>query len=238
MLPKQISPCPINEAVVELRFKSKLPSDAIFGVVFNELKDRYSKALKLPILQLPEAVRTDDPKLAFQPHYRLLKDSYALQVGPRVVSIAITDASYTTWESYRSEIEHVFNRVKKLGFISEVTRVGIRYINLFPGNIWKDLRVHLSVGDAEINEEEVYVRTALNREDFKVLLQIVNHLSAEGAGSETVVTAVDIDTFLERPHIDFFDKMDDILERGHDIEKEVFFEILEPKFLSELSPEY
>jgi uncharacterized protein (TIGR04255 family) len=196
MLPKHISPCPINEAVVELRFSSTLPSDAIFGVVFNDLKDSYAESVKLPILQLLEAVRNEDPKFVFQPHYRLMNNKFAIQVGPRVVSIAITDQSYSTWESYLDEIVRVFGRISDLGFISEVTRVGIRYVNLFPGNAWSNLRVSLSIGGDQIDEEEVFVRAKLDRGDFKVLLQIVNQLSVQRNGingeSVTALTSIRI----------------------------------------------
>ena len=112
-LPKQITPCPINQAVVEIRFNSSLPPDAIFGVVFNKLKDSYKDEGGLPILQIPAAVRNQDPNLLFQPHYKLVKDHYILQVGPKVISLAITDQKYTTWESYYAEIQEVFEKLNE-----------------------------------------------------------------------------------------------------------------------------
>ena len=135
-LPKQITPCPINQAVVEIRFNSTLPPDAVFGVVYNKLKDSYKTAEQLPILQIPEAVRNNDSNLLYQPHYKLTKDYYALQVGPKVISIAITDQKYTTWDSYYEEIQDVFKKIKEVDFISNVLRVGLRYINIFAEDIW------------------------------------------------------------------------------------------------------
>jgi len=57
-IPKKIDPCPIVEAIVEIRFDSNLPGDAIFGVIYNQFKEDYPKFTKLPILQLPEAIRS------------------------------------------------------------------------------------------------------------------------------------------------------------------------------------
>jgi uncharacterized protein (TIGR04255 family) len=67
-LPKKISPCPIVEAIIEIRFDASLPGDAIFGIIYNMLKDEYTNLEKLPILELPDAIRTTDPNLMYSPH--------------------------------------------------------------------------------------------------------------------------------------------------------------------------
>jgi uncharacterized protein (TIGR04255 family) len=239
MLPKQISPCPINQAVVEVRFNSCLPSDAIFGVVFNKLKDSYKEAVPLPILQIPEAVRNQDPNLLFQPHYRLIKDYYALQIGPKVISLAITDQNYTTWEKYYKEIHEVFNNIKEIGFISEVLRVGLRYINLFVNDIWENINISVKIIGDEIASEEIFVRTLLSRDEYKINLQTGNQLKLEG--NNQVVergSVIDIDTFIQGERIEFFENMNSILEKSHTIEKEIFFGLLKDKFLESLNPEY
>ena len=33
-LPEKINPCPILEAIVEIRFDSKVPHEAIFGIIY------------------------------------------------------------------------------------------------------------------------------------------------------------------------------------------------------------
>ena len=35
-IPKRINPCPIIEAIVEIRFEANIPPDAVFGVIYNE----------------------------------------------------------------------------------------------------------------------------------------------------------------------------------------------------------
>ena len=65
-LPISIDPCPIIEAIFEIRFESSFPGDAIFGIIYNCFKDEYQTVEQLPILQLPAAVRTQDPALQDQ----------------------------------------------------------------------------------------------------------------------------------------------------------------------------
>ena len=239
MLPKQINPCPINQAVVEIRFDSPLPPDAIFGVVFNKLKDSYKDEGGLPILQIPAAVRNQDPNLLFQPHYKLVKDHYILQVGPKVISLAITDQKYTTWESYYEEIQTVFEKIKEIDFISNVLRVGLRYINFFADDIWENINISVKVIENKIAGEEIFLRTVLLKDDYKVMLQAGNQLKLEE--NNLVVgraSIIDIDTSIEGENINFFEDMNSILEKGHSIEKEIFFGLLKDNFLESLNPEY
>ena len=87
-LPKVISPCPIIEAIVEVRFDASIPSDAIFGVVYNEFKNDFPKKPEsLPITQLPEQIRNNEPNLLYKPHYRLSDSTFLLHVGQKVISI-------------------------------------------------------------------------------------------------------------------------------------------------------
>ncbi|KJR40515.1 hypothetical protein MCHI_003591, partial [Candidatus Magnetoovum chiemensis] len=46
-LPKKITPCPIIEAIVEIRFSTDLLSDVIIGIVYKSLKDKYPRLNKL-----------------------------------------------------------------------------------------------------------------------------------------------------------------------------------------------
>jgi uncharacterized protein (TIGR04255 family) len=239
ILPKQINPCPINQAVVEIRFDSSLPTDAVFGVVYNKLKDSYKNAERLPILQIPEAVRNNDPNLLYQPHYKLLKDYYALQIGPKVISLAIIDQKYTTWESYFEEIQNVFEKINELDFISNVVRVGLRYINFFAEDIWKNINISVKIVENEIVGEEIFVRTILDRDEYKVALQTGNQLKLED-NNQIIgrASVIDIDTFIQDQNINFFGDMKPILIKGHTIEKEIFFKLLNKDFLKSLNPEY
>jgi uncharacterized protein (TIGR04255 family) len=238
-LPKQINPCPINQAVVEIRFDSSLPPDAVFGVVYNALKGSYELADQLPILQIPEAVRNNDPKMQFQPHYQLKREDFIVQIGPKVIAIAVANQKYTSWKSYYKEIETVFNSINEIGFILNVSRVGLRYQNIFRADIWKNLNISLKIAGSEVSDGEVFVRTLLPKDGYKVLLQTGNSLNLE-ENDQIVgrVSIIDIDTSIEGESLNFFENMNSILEKGHSIEKEIFFGLLNPDFLNSLNPEY
>jgi len=58
-MPLRIYPCPIQQAVFEVRFKSEHPADAVFGMVYSAVKDLFLSAAPkvLPVMQIPETVR-------------------------------------------------------------------------------------------------------------------------------------------------------------------------------------
>jgi len=70
-LPLKISPCPIVEALLEIRFTTVIHPDAVFGLFYNALKSDFPKVDNLPILQIPDALRATDPNLKYKPLYKI-----------------------------------------------------------------------------------------------------------------------------------------------------------------------
>ena len=105
-IPTKITPCPIVEAIAELRFVTNLPDDAVFGVIYNKFHDEFEGPEKLPVLQLPEAIRSQDPKLKYSPHYKFNKGDYIMQVGPKVFSLANVN-DYVAWDRFSEKIKEV-----------------------------------------------------------------------------------------------------------------------------------
>jgi len=60
-MPARISPCPILEAVLEIRYVSKHDWTLLPGLLYNQIKDRYPKDETLPISELPEELLRKDP---------------------------------------------------------------------------------------------------------------------------------------------------------------------------------
>lgn len=236
-LPKLIEPCPISEAAVEIRFETTLPGDAVFGVFYSAIQERYSDLEKLPILQLPEVVRMKDPNLIFQPHYRLKRDNFLVQMGPKTLSVIATKG-YPGWQTFLSEIECVFDRVRDLGVIVKVTRFGIRYIDFFDLDIFKHLKLRILVDEADLVGENLLFRVEFAKGRFRSALQLSNDARLSDASGTRHGSALDLDTYLAADDIVFFENMRAILTEAHQIEKELFFGLLLPEFLETLNPTY
>ncbi|MFP4663791.1 MAG: TIGR04255 family protein [Bacteroidales bacterium] len=232
-LPQKIEPCPILDALVEIRFKPKINRDAVFGLLYNSLKSDFRKVDTLPIMQLPDQVRASDPQFKFKPHYRLSGKDIVVQIGPDVISIS-SFPEYIGWKAFSTEIYNILNKIQKVDIIDSIVRVGIRYINFFSGDVYDNINLKVLLNNKIIDYQNTIIRTEIKQGDFNSTLQIANNAENKGkAGS-----VIDIDTFVKGNIDDFFNRKKDIIENGHEKEKALFFSLLTEKFLQKLNPEY
>ena len=234
-LPVKIDPCPITEAIIEIRFHTSKPEDAVFALVYNAVQDTYPQIEKMPLHGIPEDMRRADPGLAYKPLFRLSSDSHLLQVGPRVVSVIVQEP-YPGWNDFSNETLRVFTLISGLGIIDSVSRLGIRYSNFFSFDIFPKINLSVALNNKPFESEEISFRAIVPSELFRSTLRINNtstHLKRSEEGS-----IIDIDTFSTDVSERFFERAEELITKGHRVEKELFFNLLRPDFLESLNPEW
>src|SRR5437867_13221948 len=77
-LPIRIAPCPIVEAIFEARFVSPQPWATMPGLLFAHIREKYPKQKTLPLAQLPEEIRRQDPALLRQPLIQFLSENFLI----------------------------------------------------------------------------------------------------------------------------------------------------------------
>ncbi len=238
-LPNKISPCPISEAIVEIRFDSSFPPDAIYGVVYNAFKENFPKPQNLPILQIPEPIRLQDPALRFKPYYKLTNSGFIFQIGPKVCTLS-SIKEYAGWTAFLVKIRDSFKRLFDLEIIDKVTRLGIRYINFFEADdIFDKVNLKISMGSEPFQSEHTIIRTSIKSGEFISNLQISNKVILNQGGKNQEGSIIDIDVVaIDIPQEDIKNKIIELVEKGHYEEKKLFFSLLEKSFLATLNPEY
>lgn len=237
-LPKKIDPCPIVEAIVEIRFDSTLPGDAIFGVIYNQFKEDYTKYTKLPILQLPEAIRSKDPNLIFKPHYKMQKDNFLLQIGPKVFSI-VNINEYCGWDSFCKNILKAFGTISKLNVVEKVIRFGLRYVNIFKGlDVFEQSNFKAVLNDKPYKNVKADISIELPSGDYIHKFKIVNYAKVHVENKILEGSVIDIDISTEKQTDMFFENMNEIIETSHTEEKKIFFGLLKQSYINSLNPEY
>jgi len=234
-IPKKISPCPILESVVEIRFETLFPSDAVFGMLYSRLSDQHKTFEKLPILQIPEILRSQDPNLRYQPVYKLIDDDFWVQIGSNVISI-VNVKGYVGWTLFSERINVVLKHLNDSKIISKITRFGIRYISFFNLDIFEKINFNLTLNGNTFPTEQLVLRSLLKREDFLINLQVANKTIVNDFTE--MGSIIDIDTFLEDEDLTIYDIQSSLLERSHLEQKKLFFGILNEEFLASLNPEY
>ncbi len=232
-LPKAISPCPILDAVFEIRFTTKIHPSAVFGMIYNILQADFPKVENLPILQLPEALRAADPNFKFKPHYRISNQYFVTQIGPDVLTIS-SFPEYAGWDRFSKQIFTILESIEKASIIDTVLRIGIRYINFFDNDIFKNIDLKICIGKDDIAYKNTIVRTEIEQESYKSSLQVANNVNH----NNKLGSIIDIDTFTESNLTNLFQNKEHLISDAHTKEKELFYSLLKEDFLKTLNPTY
>lgn len=234
MLPRKLNKDTIIDSIVELRFDTDLPKSVIFGILYNELKDEFPVVEEKPIASLPEKIRSQDPTMVFQALYSVKNDKFVVQIGTNMIAISCFP-NYLGWEEYTATCFKVLKKVYNLGIISKVSRIGIRYINRFEGDISKDTNVSLNVNNIEgkVSPAHLVFHIGDQSQTYGSLVQYRLELV-----SDKITTIIDIDTSTEIIESSTYDYICGKIEEGHNIEKKIFFDLLKPQLIDSLEPTY
>lgn len=234
-LPVSIDPCPIVEAIFEIRFESSFPGDAIFGIIYNKFKDEFQKVEQLPILQLPAAVRDHDPNLKFNPHYKIKRDNFIIQIGSNVFSL-VNVKEYCGWSVFSKKIYETYDKLTELDLIRQKLRTALRYINVLPDiNVFEKTTLGIHLAEENLKENKINLTTEIPYEHGSSTLKVINHSQAVVEKQVIMGSIIDIDTQVGH---DKFEKYSDAVECAHTAEKELFFKLLSHDFVETLSPVY
>lgn len=235
-LPNKISPCPIIEATVELKFNSSLPKGAVFGVIYNAVKEKFGTVEKLPTAMLPSHVLENDPNLQYKALYKLTDGYFNAQVGYDVVSLH-SPSSYVGWVSFSDNIVSFFEKINRSGAVNKPVSLVLRYLNFFEVDIFKNINLQVQMFNEPYTGDNLVMRTEFFKEGFTNVLQLANNIKVEGAIGQKQGSLIDIICALHEPE-NLFNNIRDIINNAHQFEKELFFKLLKNEFLDSLQPEY
>lgn len=234
-VPKRISPCPIREAVFEIRYNTSIPSEVIPGLLYQGLAEKFPEIQNLPILDMPESIRNNEASLTFAPHYSFKGDGYKFQVGPKSASLVCCEP-YAGWGDFKDNINFILRSLGEANVIKEVTRTGLRYINVFKNtDVFESLNIQISIAGNDLIGNKNVIRSDFPYQDYRCIVQTSN--DALDTLDDTSVSLLDIDVIRDisssqKPNYE------EILLESHKIEKEIFFSMLNDKYKKNLKIEY
>lgn len=237
-LPVRIDPCPIVEAIFELRFATREPWRTLPGILASHIREHYSEQKDLPLAKIPEEVRRQDPMLSHLPLMQFLGQDFLVQLGPSVISLATKTNAYPGWSVVENEIGWLMQRIQQGGFISEGERLGVRYIDFFPEDVFRQLALGVHMGAQPLTGVETQLTTVFRREIFTLRLLVTNGAMVEAANGPRRGSVLDIDAWIKPLDFDIFAHATARFSEGHRVVKELFFGLVRPEFLASLNPVY
>jgi len=237
-LPVHIDPCPIVQAIFETRFVSPQPWATMPGLLFAEIREEYPEQKTLPMAQLPEDLRRQDPTLLILPLIQFLSDNFLIQLGPRVVSLATKPNAYPGWSAIEQELKWLVDRLKAAGFVGETERLSSRYIDFFDGDIFTGLRLGLQIDDKPLRGTQTDVTTFLRRGALSIRLQVTNGAIVAAKDGPASGSVLDVDAWFASMDADLFGNGLVRFAEAHQAIKGLFFGLIKPELLSKLNPAY
>lgn len=236
-LPIRITPCPIIEAILEIRFVTAHDWSLLPGLLFKEIKERYSKIEKLPLAQMPDDIRRTNPELVHAPLANFIGEGFTIQFGPRVVAL-VSNKEYPGWTRVSEELDWLLGKLQAADFILEGERLGMRYIDFFNTDLFPHLTLQFQAENQPISGFEMNFTTAFAREDFTARLILNNGALVRTADQVLKGSVLDLDLSLGASDFELFSTSAERFEQAHRLNKEIFFGLLKPDFLASLSPDY
>lgn len=237
-LPLRISPCPIVEAIFEVRFVSNESWATLPGLLFGQIRERYPEQIALPLLQVPDTIRAQDPALTHLPLLQFKSESFLVQLGPRVISLATRHREYPGWPAIMAELRWLLPRLQAAGFVRETERLGVRYIDFFSGDIFPHLRLGAQIDGAPLAAQQLDLTTVFRFGPISARLQVTNGAIVAAPSGPEVGSVLDLDTWVGPMDAEFFTQGLDRFAELHTTVKQVFFGLLKPSYLAQLQPVY
>jgi len=236
-LPLQIDPCPIVQAIFEIRFTTNTPWAQLPGKIAGLLGDRYV-GQELPLFELPDQFKQHIPGSVYLPQYQFHSEQFVVNLGPQMIGLGVQAMNYPGWSMVHAELSTFLNKVVKDGFMGEGARLGVRYSDFFELNIFDHIDLDILLNGKTLNDKDRQFTTVFQEGPMTIRLVLINGAIMENSHGPRRGSVLDIDVAFGP--LDF-NLNSDVLERftqAHDTIKNIFFGLVSADLLESLKPKY
>lgn len=231
---------PIVEAIFDLQFSSR--SDTIASILLakfmsGEFRKRFPKHTRLPVADVPLAIRREAPEFKHQPEFRLQGDRETLLIGDQTFAFAVQEP-YIGGEKFVEKIMKLIKNLAKEKEEIDVKRIAFRYMNLI--ETFQDAGVDLdqiefkgSVAEYDLSKYDTLIKFQMNDADLLHTVQIKNNtvLTNNITGKRKTGLLVDIVTAKTSGLEKFWSESAGMVGKLRTAERNVFEKIIKEESL-------
>ena len=233
---------PIIDAVFDIWFESKMPSEALLGIIVENIES-YKDIRSLPLLQLPKDIRLMDPNLKHQALYEILptdQKPYKIVLGHNSLGIAL-NGEYQGWdESFFPEIKELYGKIFEKGLIEKITRCGLRYVDFFQDeNIYETGKVSVVINKSQVTDpnEKILLRIEKEIDDNTAMAVVIDNKAIVKKSPENIEkngSIIDIASFIKNEELLNEENFFEIVNNLHTFNKDYFKEVANDKLIEQL----
>jgi uncharacterized protein (TIGR04255 family) len=184
-----------------------------------------------------------DETLRYIPRHGLAIDPFQILIGDFTTQVS-NRRPYVGWAQFKPMIVDVLKHLQGSGLITSVERCSLKYVNFIQDSGgFKDQFSHIkfkaTLGQRDLTQLLTVVRTEIHDDGMLTIVELSpgTKLLLPGVEENTQGILVAVDA-LNTNVTDFWANQDSILERTHDMEKSIFFDILTNETIAALGPIY
>ncbi len=233
LLPVKIKSSNLLSAIIELRFDRVLPVEEVVWPLYVKMKDTFNSPQKSPVYDIPKEERMRDLNLQNAILFVLeSKDKmYQIGCGEGIVTISLGNFNYGKWKDFYTEFEKIFNEISES--ITQINRVGLRYINVFDDGNLDSFKIELLLNKETLKKVPLRLNFEFELDNRIVKLNLLNKAQYK-FNSENRMNAVVLDIDVIHNQQVEKDNIQKIIEDSHSVVKKTFFGICCDDFIQQI----
>ena len=244
-LPKKIAADNIRQSVVEVRYTSNTHFEILLGKVYDSLDSTYFYINTSGTIEKNNrSIFIGNPALLPNTQFIFFNDVIKIIVQPNVFIFDCLDG-YISWQVYELEIKKTLSKIIKCGVVESYNRVGLRYVNQYRNkDLSECIKYNFPTTILGQKPTTYSYKFEFDYANHKAIINLHNQILtvdfAKNPPIQNIDSIIDIDIISDNFRV-IFDDIDSLFEQinqAHQIEKEVFFELLNDYFLQSLNPQY
>jgi len=171
----------------------------------------------------------------FAPHYKMDSEFFTMQVGPKVISL-VNINEYKGWKYFQERITKTFEMLQKIGIVTKINRLALRYINIFPNkNIFESSSVQVILENSPLDSFNINLVTEIKNGSISSSVRVISGAQVAMANDIIHGSVDDIDSSIQNVESNCFL---DNLNQAHEEEKRLFYKIIGSEVLKTLTVKY
>jgi uncharacterized protein (TIGR04255 family) len=225
MNPTKITPDRIKDSIIEL----KVSFSQEFVLILAHLI-KYSSATKYYKYTLSSNQQGNN--------YLFYNDTIKFQITEQTIAMNC-NKKYNSWIFYFKEVSKLLDVINEIDDKLLFQKVGVRYVSSYlETDLRSILNFNFSFNFPNISSDKFSFGNEFEYKSSKVFMSLKNKISEISYENKPVLTSyIDIDIINDKLDLDIFEVRKQI-DTQHDIEKDIFFGILDEDYLKSLNPVY
>lgn len=230
----------VQECIFDVNIKLTSVVESLLSIIAKV--DEFEEIVKLPLAQIPEHVRRNDPNLKHQAMYEIRSKTntqYKILLGENTIGMTLNKSGdYTSWtHSFYPEVQKIFATIIESGKIQSIDRMGLRYIDFIEDdNIFQEGKISVHINHNDAHDKKMFLRVEGEDNGVSYVKNVSNntqYTTFEKLGSVIdIVTAIDGKDLMVNDDFDmsvFFEEINSL----HTVHTNKFKEVIRDEYIKQ-----